>query len=227
MRPPSPISVGPCPPLAPGRAGAHGGRIAPGRSRSSGRATGTGAAKGPVPAALRTCPVQQAQFPGPVRSGSLPACAGAIPHSPGHLRLRAARKQRTRSSAMGVARCRHRYPALSTVLSGRCPRCWSRRRPGRGGPGREAVLGAAPGPPRAPAPSPSTPPGPPSPPPRRGPETQRRGLRSPSPPLHRCPCTVSAGRRRPGQGSEREGGAAGELAAGTRERSPRGSAVHQ
>lgn len=44
---------------------------------------------------------------------------------------------------MGAARCRRRYLALSAVLAGRCPRCWSRRRPGRGGPGREAVPGAA------------------------------------------------------------------------------------
>lgn len=164
-------------------------------------------------AALRICPVQQAQLPGPVRSGPLPACAGAIPHSPRHLRLRAARKQRTRSSAMGAARCRHRYPALSTVLAGRCPRCWSRRRPGRGGPGREAVPGAEPGPPRAPAPSPSTPPGPPSPPPRRGPETQRRRLKSPSPPLHRGPLHSASGAAAPRAGI-RAGGRSGGRARG-------------
>lgn len=118
---------------------------------------------------------------------------------------------------MGAARCRHRYLALSAVLAGRCPRCWSRRRrrPGRGGPGREAVPGSAPGPPRAPAPSPSPPPsaapGPPPPPPRRGPGTRRRGLSSPSPLLRRGPRTVPAGRQRPGRGSERGGRSGGRV----------------
>lgn len=66
---PSPVPVGPCPPLAPPqRAGAQGGRIAPGGSRSARRTSGRGTAEGPVPAAPRICPVQQAQLPGPVRS---------------------------------------------------------------------------------------------------------------------------------------------------------------